>query len=66
VISEPGKRLEEGAVDLDYVRSETHASMANGCGLTIHSTPGKYSQMLGPNIAQAVKLSMSLLASGQA
>jgi hypothetical protein len=56
VISEPGVRLEENAVDLDNVRSLTHCSMGNGCGLTIHSTPGKYSQLLGPNIAQAVRL----------
>ncbi len=66
VISEPGHRLEEGAVDLDALRTLTHASMANGMGLTIHSTPGKYSQLLGPNLIQAVRLSMSLLAAGQA
>jgi hypothetical protein len=66
VISEPGRRLEENAVDLDYVRSLTHCSMGNGCGLTIHSTAGKLSQLLGPNVANAVKLSMSLLAAGQA
>jgi len=66
VISEPGTRLEEGGVNLDLLRTLTHASMANGMGLTIHSTPGKYSQLLGSNIANAVRLSMSLLAAGQA
>lgn len=66
VISEPGLRLEESGVDLDHERTETHASLANGCGRTVHSTAGKYSQLLGPNVAAAVKLSMSLLANGQA
>lgn len=66
VISEPGNRLEVGQVDLDYVRRLTHASMANGMGITIHSTLGKNSQLLVGDVADAVKLSMSLCAAGQA
>lgn len=65
VISEHGRRINEGNLDLDYVRSLTYASLANGCGLTMHTEDGKYSRLLGPNQAQAVQTAMSILAVAQ-
>ena len=66
VISEHSRRIQEGAVDLNYIRCLTHASMANGDGLTVHTEDTKYSRLMGPNQAGAVRLAMSLLANGQA
>jgi hypothetical protein len=65
VISEHGRRINEGNADPDYIRTLTYASLANGCGLTIHCEDGKYSRMLGPNQAACVQTATRILAKGE-
>lgn len=64
VISEHGRRITEQNADEDYIRSLAYASLANGCGLTVHPEDGKYSRLLGPRQASCVKTAMAILEHG--
>lgn len=55
------RRLDPGTVDLNYVRTITYASLANGCGLTVHTGHGKYSQLLAADEAAGVSTAMEIL-----
>lgn len=61
VISEHGRRINEGNADLNYIRSMAFASCANGCGMTVHTEDGKYSRLVGPNQAACIKTVMDIL-----
>jgi hypothetical protein len=61
VITEHGRRINETNADPDYMRSLAFASLANGCGMTVHTEDGKYSRLVGPNQAAMIKLVMDIL-----